>query len=97
MFCEYLLSPDNARRLTAIAAQKALNEGGVAVLIVPGDLFTQKPTHHLPYRSMRMELVMPPHIEVGQVASTALYSNKAIFSGRMDEVVDLVRSNFWRR
>jgi pyruvate dehydrogenase (quinone) len=44
-----------------------------------------------------VELIMPPHIEIGQVASTALYSTKAIFSGRMDEVVGLVRNNFWRR
>lgn len=44
-----------------------------------------------------MELVMPPHIEAGQVASTALYSAKAVLSGRMDEVVHLVKSNFLKR
>lgn len=41
-----------------------------------------------------MELVMPPKVEAGQVASTALYSTKAVLSGRMDEVVHLVKSNF---
>jgi len=45
----------------------------------------------------RMELVMPPHIEAGQVASTALYSAKAVLNGRMDDVVDLVRNNFTGR
>ncbi|MBZ5487319.1 ubiquinone-dependent pyruvate dehydrogenase [Halomonas aquamarina] len=44
-----------------------------------------------------MELVMPPKVEAGQVASTALYSAKAVLSGRMDEVVHLVKSNFLKR
>ena len=44
-----------------------------------------------------MELVMPPKVESGQVASTALYSAKAVLSGRMDEVVHLVKSNFLKR
>lgn len=44
----------------------------------------------------RMELVMPPKVEPGQVTSTALYSGKAILNGRMSDVVDLVKSNFWK-
>ncbi|MFI0472561.1 thiamine pyrophosphate-dependent enzyme [Halomonas sp. HMF6819] len=44
-----------------------------------------------------MELVMPPKVESGQVAATALYSAKAVLSGRMDEVVHLVKSNFLKR
>ncbi|WP_110668785.1 thiamine pyrophosphate-dependent enzyme [Salinicola halophilus] len=44
----------------------------------------------------RMELVMPPKVEPGQVTSTALYSGKAVLNGRMSEVVDLVKSNFWK-
>ncbi|WP_251977896.1 thiamine pyrophosphate-dependent enzyme [Salinicola avicenniae] len=42
----------------------------------------------------RMELVMPPKVEAGQVASTALYSGKAVLDGRMSDVVDLVKNNF---
>jgi pyruvate dehydrogenase (quinone) len=42
----------------------------------------------------RMELVMPPQIEAGQVAGTALYSVKAILSGRPGDVFDLIESNF---
>ncbi|MGN8159909.1 thiamine pyrophosphate-dependent enzyme [Salinisphaera sp. RV14] len=60
VFCEYVASPENARRLTAIAAQKALNEGGVAVLIVPGDIFTAKPENSLPWRTMRFDPVIRP-------------------------------------
>lgn len=44
----------------------------------------------------RMELVMPPKIEPGQVASTALYSGKAVLNGRLSDVVDLVKNNFWK-
>ena len=43
-----------------------------------------------------MELVMPPKIEAGQVASTALFGIKAVLNGRMDEVKDLLKDNFLR-
>jgi pyruvate dehydrogenase (quinone) len=44
----------------------------------------------------RMELVMPPEVEAGQVLSTALFGAKAILNGRMKEVVALLRDNFLR-
>ncbi len=44
----------------------------------------------------RQELVMPPEIKAGQVASTALYGAKAVLSGRMDDVYALIKNNFWR-
>lgn len=44
----------------------------------------------------RMELVMPPKIQASQVASTALFSIKAILDGRAKEVVALLRNNFLR-
>ena len=44
----------------------------------------------------RMELVMPPSIEISQAASTALYGAKAILSGRIGDVVDLVETNLLR-
>ncbi|KID12438.1 thiamine pyrophosphate-dependent enzyme [Ponticoccus alexandrii] len=43
-----------------------------------------------------MELVMPPKVEAGQVASTALFGIKAVLSGRTREVVSLLRDNFLR-
>jgi pyruvate dehydrogenase (quinone) len=42
----------------------------------------------------RMELVMPPKIDLAQVAGTTLYSVKAILEGRARDVIDLVESNF---
>jgi pyruvate dehydrogenase (quinone) len=44
----------------------------------------------------RLELVMPPEIEAGQVASTAMFGLKAVLNGRMSEVVSLLRDNFVR-
>lgn len=42
----------------------------------------------------RYELVMPPKIESDQVLHTALYSAKALLSGRVKDVEELVRTNF---
>jgi pyruvate dehydrogenase (quinone) len=44
----------------------------------------------------RMELIMPPKVEFGQVASTALFGAKAVLNGRTDEVISLLRDNFLR-
>lgn len=43
-----------------------------------------------------MELVMPPKVEVGQVASTALFGFKAVLNGRANELFSLIRNNTWR-
>jgi pyruvate dehydrogenase (quinone) len=37
---------------------------------------------------------MSPKVEMGQVLHTALYSTKAVLSGRGKEVEELVRTNF---
>ncbi len=58
-------------------------------------LATDKPAI-LDVRVSRMELVMPPKIEAGQVASTALFGIKAVLNGRTNEVVSLLRDNFLR-
>jgi pyruvate dehydrogenase (quinone) len=42
----------------------------------------------------RMELVMPPKVEAAQVFGTALYSAKAILSGRGGDVLELLGDNF---
>lgn len=39
----------------------------------------------------RSELVMPPKVELGQVLGTALYSAKAVLTGRTDDVIDLIQ------
>lgn len=42
----------------------------------------------------RLELMMPPSVEVKQVLGTALYSAKAVLSGRGADVVDMIKDNF---
>src|SRR6202167_6660921 len=39
VFCEEIRTPEQARRMTVMAAQAALSRRGVAVLIVPVDIF----------------------------------------------------------
>ena len=44
----------------------------------------------------RMELIMPPHVTLDEIAPTAVFGMKAILNGRADEVVQLLKNNFWR-
>jgi len=70
-----------------VESNDGLEEAVKAFLAHPGPAL-------LDVRVNRMELVMPPHIELSQVAGTALYSVKAILSGRTSDVFDLIESNF---
>jgi pyruvate dehydrogenase (quinone) len=87
-----LVNPDFARVAEAIgfrgwrvekaeyldaAVRSWLDEPGPALLDVVTD---------------RYELVMPPKVEAGQVAGMALYSTKAVLSGRGRDVAGLVRN-----
>src|SRR5271170_7362192 len=49
VFCETILTPEHARRLTVAACQAALTKGGVAVLIVPADIANAASHAELPY------------------------------------------------
>ncbi|NKF23229.1 thiamine pyrophosphate-dependent enzyme [Solimonas marina] len=60
VFCEYISHPDQARRITALAAQAALTRGGVAVVIVNGDMFTEKTDDALPWAVHRPASVLRP-------------------------------------
>jgi pyruvate dehydrogenase (quinone) len=44
----------------------------------------------------RMELVMPPKVEIGEILGTTLYSTKAVLGGRSADVLELLESNFIR-
>jgi pyruvate dehydrogenase (quinone) len=44
----------------------------------------------------RTELVMPPHIEPAMVLGTLLYGAKAVLAGRVEDVVDMIETNFVR-
>ncbi len=45
----------------------------------------------------KQELVMPPQIKAQQAKGFSLYMLKAIFNGRGDEVVEMVKTNFLKR
>ncbi|MCM2972522.1 thiamine pyrophosphate-dependent enzyme [Larsenimonas suaedae] len=78
VFCETLTNPNQARRMAAMAAQAALNKRGVAVLIVPGDLFTQTPENDLPYRAQRFNPIIRPSAEEFVPVLEAIKAGKKI-------------------
>jgi pyruvate dehydrogenase (quinone) len=72
---------DLARRIEGLTA---LEDGVREWLEAPGPAL-------LDVVVARNELVMPPKVEVSQVLGTALYSAKAILSGRTTDVIDLAK------
>ena len=69
VFCEKIQHPDQARRMTVMAAQAALAEKGVAVLIVNGDMFTEKTadtTHWSVHRAH--PVIRPNDVEITQLS-----------------------------
>ncbi|MGC1548344.1 MAG: thiamine pyrophosphate-dependent enzyme [Rhodanobacter sp.] len=59
-FCCYIHSPAQARRVTALAAQAALNKRGAAVIIVPGDVANMEVEDGLPFRAHQPQPVLRP-------------------------------------
>src|SRR6201999_4482504 len=49
VFCETILTPEQARRKTVAACQAALTRRGVAVLVVPVDISNSAAADELPY------------------------------------------------
>src|SRR5712671_1620503 len=49
VFCEMILTPEQARRKTVAACQAALTRRGVAVLVVPVDIANSAAADELPY------------------------------------------------
>ncbi|MES1952128.1 pyruvate dehydrogenase [Salinisphaera sp. S4-8] len=48
-------------------------------------------------RTAKQELSMPPKIEAKQARGFSLYMLRAVMNGRGDEVVELGKTNWWRR
>lgn len=70
VFCEYISHPSQARRITALAAQAALTQSGVAVIIVRGDLFTQTDEDKLPWTAHHATArSLPATEEIRQLAA----------------------------
>src|SRR5690348_12523440 len=94
VFCEMILTPEQARRKTVAACQAALTKRGVAVLVVPVDISNAAAHEELPYSvHARRPLVRPSDADLDEIAAL-LNNSKAITiyagagcEGAHDEVV----------
>jgi pyruvate dehydrogenase (quinone) len=94
VYCEMIVTPEQARRMTAAACQAALTKRGVAVLIVPADIANAPAHDEAPYAvHARRPLVRPTDTDLDEIAAI-LNERKAITiyagagcAGAHDEVV----------
>src|SRR3954452_1199686 len=94
VFCEMILTPEQARRKTVAACQAALTRRGVAVLVVPVDISNAAAPDELPYAvHVPHPLIRPSDAELDAIAAI-LNRSKAIAvyagagcEGAHDEVV----------
>jgi pyruvate dehydrogenase (quinone) len=96
VFCEMILTPEQARRKTVAACQTALTKRGVAVLVVPADISNAAAADEPPYAvHVRRPLVRPDDADLDEIAALLNRSkNKKITiyagagcDGAHDEVV----------
>src|ERR1700747_1065433 len=70
VFCEMILTPEHARRLTVAACQAALTKRGVAVLIVPADIANAASHEEAPYAvHARRPLIRPSDADLDEIAA----------------------------
>lgn len=94
VYCDMILTPNQALRKTVAACQAALAKRGVAVLIVPVDISSADVKHELPYSvHVAHPIIQPNDEELDQIAAH-LNDNKSITiyagggcQGAHDEVV----------
>jgi len=94
VYCETILTPEQARRKTVAACQAALTRQGVAVLIVPADVANAAVHDEAPYSvHARPPLIRPSDADLDEIAAL-LNRGKAITiyagagsAGAHDEVI----------
>ena len=70
VFCEMILTPEQARRKTVAACQAALTRRGVAVLVVPVDVANAASHEEPPYAvHARRPLIRPDDADLDEIAS----------------------------
>jgi pyruvate dehydrogenase (quinone) len=96
VFCEMVLIPEHARRLTAMACQAALTKHGVAVLIVPVDVADSDAVDEPPFTvQVSRPVIRPSDQELDDIAALlAEGGNVTIYAGAgcqdaHDEVITL--------
>lgn len=82
-FCEYISHPSQARRIVAKAAQAALTKRGVAVVIVNGDMFSEKDADDTAWQVYRPQPVCrPSDAEMAELATLVDAADKVtIYAG----------------
>ena len=94
VFCEMILTPEQARRKTVAACQAALTKRGVAVLVVPVDVSNAAAHEERPYTvHARRPIIRPSEADLDEIASIlngsdaiAIYAGAGC-AGAHDEVV----------
>jgi len=96
VFCEMILTPEHARRMTVMACQAAISKRGVAVLIVPVDVFDSDAADEPAFSvHVNRPVVRPTEADLDEMAAiVAQGSNIAIYAGSgcgdaHDEVIQL--------
>src|ERR1700729_4333460 len=70
VFCEMILTPEQARRKTVAACQAALTKRGVAVLIVPADISNAAAAEERPYTvHARQPVIRPSDADLDEIAA----------------------------
>src|SRR6202042_1019139 len=70
VFCEMILTPEHARRMTVAACQAALTKRGVAVLIVPADISNAAAAEERPYTvHARQPVIRPSDADLDEIAA----------------------------
>src|ERR1700742_1404416 len=70
VFCETILTPEQARRKTVAACQAALTKRGVAVLVVPADISNAAAHAERPYAvHARQPVVRPSDADLDEIAA----------------------------
>src|SRR5271169_2239466 len=94
VFCEMILTPEQARRKTVAACQAALTKRGVAVLIVPADISNAAAHDERPYTvHARQPVIRPSDADLDEIAdilndsaAITIYAGAGC-AGAHDEVV----------
>ena len=70
VFCEMILTPEQARRKTVAACQAALTKRGVAVLVVPADISNAAAQEERPYTvHARQPVIRPSDADLDEIAA----------------------------
>jgi pyruvate dehydrogenase (quinone) len=98
VYCDMILTPDQARRKTVIACQSALSKSGVAVLIVPVDVADSDAVEEPPYAiHARRPVTRPSDADLDEMAQILREgADVAIYAGNgcrhaHDEIVQLAQ------